>query len=120
MSAADGPVRLERDGPLAVVTLASPPLNLFDTAMFAGLRAAVDAVASEPPRGLLFCAEGRAVSGGGDVKVFDGLSTQDGARLWTELLDLVHAVEQQRARVHPHRGLAAVVMVLDRDRVAVR
>ena len=64
MSDADGPVRLERDGPLAVVTLASPPLNLFDDAMFAGLRAAVDAVAAEPSRALLFRAEGRAVSGG--------------------------------------------------------
>ena len=93
MSAAEGPVRLERDGPLAVVTFASPPLNLFDAAMFAGLRAAIDAVAADPPRGLLFCAEGRAVSGGVDVHVFDGLSTQDAGRLWIELLDVVHAVE---------------------------
>jgi enoyl-CoA hydratase len=93
MSAGDGPVRLERDGPLAVVTLASPPLNLFDAAMIAGLRAAVDAVADEPPRGLLFRAAGRAVSGGVDVKVFDGLSPQDAGRLWVELLDIVHTVE---------------------------
>jgi len=93
MSAAEGAVRLERDGPLAVVTFASPPLNLFDAAMFAGLRAAIDAVAADPPRGLLFCAEGRAVSGGVDVNVFDGLSTQDAGQLWLELLEVVHAVE---------------------------
>jgi len=93
MSVHEGPVRLERDGPLAVVTLASPPLNLFDDDMFAGLRAAVDTVAAEPPRALLFRAEGRAVSGGVDVKVFDGLSPEDAGRLWVALLDLVQTVE---------------------------
>ena len=94
MSDADGPVRLERDGPLAVVTLASPPLNLFDDAMFGGLRAAVDAVAAEPSRALLFRAEGRAVSGGVNVEVFDGLSPDDAGRLWAGLLDVVHTVEE--------------------------
>ena len=98
MSSAEGPVRLERDGPLAVVTFTSPPLNLFDDAMIAGLRAALDAVAVEPPRALLFRADGRVVSGGVDVKVFDGLSPDDGGRLWTTLLDLVHTVEELR---HP-------------------
>ena len=52
------PVTLERDGALAIITLDRPPLNLFDAAMFAALRAAVDAVAADPPRGLLVRAEG--------------------------------------------------------------
>ena len=43
------PVTLERDGALAIVTLARPPLNLFDEEMLAALRAAVDAVAADPP-----------------------------------------------------------------------
>jgi len=38
---AAGPVRLERDGPLALVTFEAPPLNLFDRAVIDGLRAAV-------------------------------------------------------------------------------
>jgi enoyl-CoA hydratase len=88
-----GPVRLERDGPLAVVTLAAPPLNLFDAAVIDGLRAAVDAVRDEPPRGLLVRAEGRVVSGGVDVQMFDGLGPEDGAALWETLLSLVHDVE---------------------------
>jgi enoyl-CoA hydratase len=67
------PVRLERDGALAVITLDRPPLNLFDEAMFDALRGAVDDVAAQPPRGLLVRAEGRAVSGGVDVHLFDGL-----------------------------------------------
>ena len=88
------PVTLERDGALAIVTLDRPPLNLFDEEMLAALRAAVDAVAADPPRGLLVRAEGRAVSGGVDVHLFDGLTVDDASALWRELLDLVHTVEE--------------------------
>ena len=73
------PVSLERDGALATITLDSPPLNLFDEAMIAALRAAVDDVAAHPPRGLLVRAQGRVVSGGVNVAMFDGLSVEDGA-----------------------------------------
>jgi enoyl-CoA hydratase len=86
-------VRLERDGGLAVATFDNPPLNLFDRKMFEGLRAAVDAVEAEPPRALLFRAEGRAVSGGVDVHEFDGLTPEEGSRLWDELIGLVERVE---------------------------
>ncbi|MEY2535841.1 MAG: enoyl-CoA hydratase [bacterium] len=88
------PVVLERDGALAVITLCSPPLNLFDEAMFAALRAAVDDVAADPPRGLLVRADGRVVSGGVDVRVFDGLSVEDAAELFRELLGVIHVVEE--------------------------
>src|SRR3954467_11902301 len=86
--------RLEReDGGLAVITLDSPPLNLFDQRMIDALRAAVDAVAAEPPRALLIRAEGRAVSGGVDVHVFSGLTPEQGSALWTELLEMIDKVE---------------------------
>jgi enoyl-CoA hydratase len=86
--------RLEREeGGLAVITLDSPPLNLFDQRMIDGLRAAVDAVADEPPRALLIRAEGRAVSGGVDVHVFSGLTPEQGSALWTELLEMIDKVE---------------------------
>jgi enoyl-CoA hydratase len=88
------PVSLERDGALATITLDRPPLNLFDAEMIAGLRAAVDDVAADPPRGLLVRAEGRVVSGGVNVAMFDGLTAEDGAGLWQELLELVHTVEE--------------------------
>ena len=88
------PVRLERDGALAVVTLDAPPLNLFDQAMMDGLRAAIAQVDRDHPRGLLIRAEGRVVSGGVDVHLFDGLSVEQGAQLWTDLLGLIHTVEE--------------------------
>ncbi|HEX2096028.1 MAG TPA: enoyl-CoA hydratase/isomerase family protein [Solirubrobacterales bacterium] len=86
-------VRLEREGGLAVATFDSPPLNLFDRAMFEGLKETVDAVEVEPPRALLFRAAGRAVSGGVDVHEFEGLTPEEGSRLWDELIGLVERVE---------------------------
>jgi enoyl-CoA hydratase/carnithine racemase len=97
MAAGEGrgePVRLERDGALAVLTLDAPPLNLFDDAMLGGLRAAVADVAADPPRGLLVRAEGRAVSGGVDVHLFDGLTPDAAGALWAELLEMMHTVEE--------------------------
>jgi enoyl-CoA hydratase len=89
-----GPVRLERDeGGLAVATFDKPPLNLFDRKMFEGLGAAIDAVEADPPRALLFRAEGRAVSGGVDVHEFEGLTPDTGSRLWGELIGTVERVE---------------------------
>ncbi|CAA9502264.1 MAG: Enoyl-CoA hydratase [uncultured Solirubrobacteraceae bacterium] len=89
-----GPVRLEHDGPLAVLTLAAPPLNLFDRSLIDALGRHVRALEADPPRGLLVRAEGRAVSGGVDVHLFDGLTAAQGADLWTELLELIHSVEE--------------------------
>ena len=88
-------VRVETDGPLAVLTFDSPPLNLFDEAVFRGLQEAIDRVAADPPRGLLIRAEGKVVSGGVDVgKVFDGMSAERGGALWDELLGVIHQIEE--------------------------
>jgi enoyl-CoA hydratase len=87
-------VQLTRDGTLAELVLDAPPLNLFDRPLFEALRVAVDDLAADPPRGLLVRAEGRVVSGGVDVHHFDGLTPDDAAALWRELLDLVQTVEE--------------------------
>lgn len=87
-------VRVEHDGPLAVVTLDHPPLNLFTRDLITDLVSAVGEVERDSARGLLVRAEGKVVSGGVDVHLFDGLSSADGARLWSELLDLIHRVEE--------------------------
>ncbi|HWJ42547.1 MAG TPA: enoyl-CoA hydratase/isomerase family protein, partial [Solirubrobacterales bacterium] len=96
----DAAARLEREeSGLAVITLDSPPLNLFDQRMMDDLRAAVDAVSAEPPRALLIRAEGRAVSGGVDVHVFAGLTPEQGSALWDELLGMIDQVEALPAPV---------------------
>lgn len=76
-----------------MATFDSPPLNLFDQRMFEDLQAVVAAVEAEPPRALLFRAEGRAVSGGVDVHEFEGLAPEQGSRLWDELIGTVERVE---------------------------
>ena len=87
-------MRLERDETgLAVATFDSPPLNLFDAAMFESLRKTVDDLAGDPPRAVLFRAEGRAVSGGVDVHEFAGVTPEQGSELWSELLAVVDKVE---------------------------
>jgi enoyl-CoA hydratase len=86
--------RLQREeSGLAVLTLDSPPLNLFDQRMIDDVRAAVEEVAAEPPRALLIRAEGRAVSGGVDVHVFEGLTPEQGSELWDELLGMIDRLE---------------------------
>lgn len=88
-------VRTERDGALARIILDAPPLNLFDEAMFAGLEAAVDEVEADPPRALLLSAEGKVVSGGVDVKVFDAIaSSAEAGKLWERLLAVPRRLER--------------------------
>jgi enoyl-CoA hydratase/carnithine racemase len=89
------PVRLERDGGLAVVTFDSPPLNLFDDALATGLREAVAELERSEPRGVLFRAEGRVVSGGVDVNVFAALDgAAEAATLFDGLVDLARRVDR--------------------------
>ena len=90
---------VRRDNGLAVLTLDSPPLNLFDQAMMDAVAAAVDDLSLSPPRALLIRAEGRVVSGGVDVAVFSGISAQQGAALWTRLLRTIAALERIPAPV---------------------
>jgi enoyl-CoA hydratase/carnithine racemase len=74
------PVGLEREGGLAVVTFDAPPLNLMDRPLVDGLAAVLSTLESEPARAVLFRAEGRIVSGGVDVSMFDAMSGPDEAR----------------------------------------
>jgi enoyl-CoA hydratase len=85
------PVRTERAGGLAILTLDSPPLNLFDDVLIDGLEAGVRQL--DDARALLIRAEGRAVSAGVDVHVFDRLSERTAAALFHRLLDLTQRVE---------------------------
>jgi enoyl-CoA hydratase/carnithine racemase len=99
------PVRIERDGDVAVVVLDSPPLNLFDPPMFNALEhVAAELVALTDPavegrvRAVLVEARGKVVSGGVDVTFFRDIAEgpdpmRHGADLWTRLLRVVQTFE---------------------------
>jgi enoyl-CoA hydratase/carnithine racemase len=99
------PVRIERDGDVAVVVLDSPPLNLFTPAVFNALEnVAAELVALTDPghpgraRAVLVEARGRVVSGGVDVSFFRDIAessepVRQGADLWTRLLRVAQTLE---------------------------
>ena len=90
----DGPVGLQREDGLAVVTFDSPPLNLFDAALEQRLIMVLGRLESELPRAVLFRAEGRAVTGGVDVSVFAAMRGPEAAAATFErLIDISHRVE---------------------------
>jgi enoyl-CoA hydratase len=82
------------DGPLAILTLDHGELNLFDRIVIDSLDAETRELAANPPRGLLIRAEGRVVSAGVDVHMFQGLSPEVSAELWERLLAIVGRVEE--------------------------
>ncbi|HJQ43919.1 MAG TPA: enoyl-CoA hydratase/isomerase family protein [Jatrophihabitantaceae bacterium] len=88
------PLRLEHDGPLAVVTFDSPPLNLFDAEMMSSLANALDEVKGSEARALLLRADGRVVSAGVDVHLFATLDPDAGADVWRDWFETVHALEE--------------------------
>ena len=64
------PVRLERDGAVAVLVLDDPPLNLFGKGAFEALEARVAEVEQSDARALVWRAEGEVFTGGADVNTF--------------------------------------------------
>ncbi|WP_433629406.1 enoyl-CoA hydratase/isomerase family protein [Nocardia sp. CA-120079] len=79
---------------VAILTLANPPLNLFDQSMLDALVEDLAELSADPPRAVLLRAEGKVVSGGVDVHVFDGLTDDQGAALWRTLFaQIIHPLE---------------------------
>lgn len=99
------PVRVERDGDVAVVVLDRPPLNLFDESVFAGFERAVAelAVLTAPgrpdrARAVLLEARGRVVSAGVQVETFRDIAegpdpVGEGTALWARLIRLAQTLE---------------------------
>ena len=87
------PITVRHEDGLAVVTVDAPPLNLFDGAMGSALVAAVDELERSRPRAVLFRFEGRLVTGGVDVRIFDGLGgTAEATALFTALVAVAQRV----------------------------
>jgi enoyl-CoA hydratase/carnithine racemase len=90
----DEKVRLEVDGNVGVVTLESPPLNLFDGDTVVGLEAVLDELEGSAVRALIVRAEGKVFTGGVDVHVFSGLSSSDADEFAQRLLRITHRFEE--------------------------
>ncbi|WP_028477257.1 enoyl-CoA hydratase/isomerase family protein [Nocardia sp. CNY236] len=79
---------------VATLTLAHPPLNLFDRQMLDALIVDIAELSARPPRAVLLRAEGKVVSGGVDVHMFDGLDVDQGVDLWRTLFArIIHPLE---------------------------
>jgi enoyl-CoA hydratase/carnithine racemase len=80
VSASPAPVRLEVEpSGLAVLTIDSGPLNLYTLELHEHLEAALDRLSADV-RALLIRAEGRVVSGGVDVGLFDAQESPEQAK----------------------------------------
>jgi len=86
-------VRYERQGDVGLVVLDDPPLNLFGSELTSDLVAAIDEAERDAPRALVVRAEGRVFTGGVDVEVFAGLTHEQGAKLFEDLVAIVHKLE---------------------------
>lgn len=123
-----GPLRLERDGAIARVTLARPEVrNAFDAGLIAALRNAFETLASEPPaelRGVVLAGDGPVFCAGADVewmRAAVGLTIEENerdARSMQAMLDAIDAcpvpvvARVQGAALGGGMGLCAVADVV--------
>ena len=87
------PVRLEREGDVAVLVLDDPPLNLFGREAFEALEARVAEVEGSDARALVWRAEGDLFTGGADVNVFAGTDPDAGGEMFAALVAGVRRLE---------------------------
>lgn len=87
-------IRFETSGALGLLTLANPPLNLFDEELIADLRAAVNQAMQLPLRGLMVRAEGKHFSGGADVRIFRGRTVDEARQRFTSHLRTISDLEE--------------------------
>ena len=96
-------VRFETSGPVGIVTLANPPLNLLSGELIEDLRATITEVKRAPLRALLMRADGKIFSAGADVSAFKGRTGSEAREHFTTHLRMIADVEEL-----PFPTLAAV------------
>src|SRR5271156_307948 len=89
-----GKVRFERSDALGLITLANPPLNLFDQELIDDLRTAVSQAREHPLRALLVRADGKNFSGGADVAVFKNKTAEQAGERFTSHLRTIADLEE--------------------------
>lgn len=71
MSGDAQPVRLTREGTLAILCIERPPVNAIDRQVRAGLHAALDALQAEPAAAVVLLGAGRCFIAGADIGEFE-------------------------------------------------
>jgi len=89
-----GKVRFETSDALGLITLANPPLNLFDQELIEDLRAAVGQARQHSLRALLVRAEGNNFSGGADVAIFKNKTAEEARQHFTSHLRTIADLEE--------------------------
>jgi enoyl-CoA hydratase/carnithine racemase len=87
-------VRFETSGALGFLTLANPPLNMFDEELIEDLRTAVNQAMRTPIRALLVRAVGNVFSAGADVSIFKGRTAIEARRRFTTHLRTIADIEE--------------------------
>jgi len=89
-----GKVRFEMSDALGLITLANPPLNLFDQQLIEDLRTAVNQACQHQLRALLVRADGKNFSGGADVAIFKGKTANEARERFTSHLRTIADLEE--------------------------
>jgi enoyl-CoA hydratase/carnithine racemase len=86
-------VGFERQGDVGVVVVDSPPLNLWTPELQADLEAALDRAEAEKVRALVIRAEGRAFTGGVDVRHFQEKTPDEADEIFQGLIRVAQRLE---------------------------
>ena len=87
-------VHFETSGALGLLTLANPPLNLFDEELMADLRVAVNQTKQLSLRALQVRAKGKHFSRGADVAIFKGRTANEARQRLTRHLRTIVDLEE--------------------------
>ena len=87
-------VRFETSDAVGLITLANPPLNLFDLDLIDDLRAAVNQAQQHPLRALIVRAEGKNFSGGANVAIFKDKTAEEARERFTSHLRMIADLEE--------------------------
>jgi enoyl-CoA hydratase/carnithine racemase len=90
---ADAPIRIERDGDVAVMVLDNPPLNLFGDDAWVALIECVSEVEGSDARALVWRAEGDLFTGGADVNSFQAVVESGETERFGALVEGVRRLE---------------------------
>ena len=89
------PIRLEREGNLAVIVLNNPPLNLFGDHAWGALVSCIEQVEGSDARALVWRAEGDIFTGGVDVHSLQRVVDEGGtAHSFASLIPVVRRLEE--------------------------